>query len=735
VRAVSSAPLTTREAAFGALPALARRAPDVDAVVESLMRELSLDERMQMMSGDLEFWPGLVQMVRGGYGHTPYPGGEIARLGLPGIRFTDGPRGVTLGNSTCFPVSMARGATWDVELETRVGTAMGAEARAQSANLIGSVCINLLYHPAWGRAQETYGEDACHVGEMGAAAVGGLQRHVMACVKHFALNNMENARFQVDVTASDRVLHEVYLRHFKRCIDEGAACVMSAYNSVNGEWCGQNRALLTDILKRRWGFDGFVITDWLYGMRDAERAANAGQDIEMPFRMHYARHLPELVASGAVPAERVDDAARRILRTMLHFAASTEAPRDGAAVVAGDPHRTLAREVARRAIVLLRNESVDGVPLLPLRADALERVAVIGRLADLVNTGDAASSDVRAPDVITPLAGLRAALDCEVVHDDGGDRARAGRLAAAADVAIVVVGYTRADEGEYIDMSGNPELFELFPPLDPDSPIAPDVASLATAVGERGPMGGDRARLTLHDDDEALLLAVAAAQPRTVAVVVTGSAVVTERWREAVPAIVVPWYSGMEGGHALADVLLGNVTPSGRLPCAFPVDAGDLPPFDLHARRVEYGLFHGQQHHDHVGRPPAFPLGWGLSYTEFAYGRPGATLDDESIEVVLDLMNTGDRDGIEVVQCYASAPHSSVERPRRWLVGFDAVPVEAGATTRVRLRVPLTNLAYWDEAHSGFVVEATRYDLVVTPHASSDGVPVGIEVDETKTIP
>ena len=188
-----------------------------------------------MMSGDLEFWPGLVGMLRGGYGRTPYVGGAIARLGLPGIRFCDGPRGVTLGQSTCFPVSMARGATWDVELEERVGAAMGAEARAQGANLIGSVCVNLLHHPAWGRAQETYGEDPCQVGEMGAAAVRGLQRHVMACVKHFALNNMENARFQVDVTASPRVLHEVYLRQFRRCVDEGAACVMSAYNSVNGE--------------------------------------------------------------------------------------------------------------------------------------------------------------------------------------------------------------------------------------------------------------------------------------------------------------------------------------------------------------------------------------------------------------------------------------------------------------------------------------------------------------------
>ena len=280
------------DVAFGALTALAAASPDdLDGVVDSLFDQLSSDERLAMMSGDLEFWPGMVAMLSGGYGHTPYVGGAIERLGYPGIRFCDGPRGVTLGASTCFPVSMARGATWDVWLEERVGMVIGGEARVQGANLIGSVCVNLLYHPAGGRAQETYGEDPCHVGALGAAAVRGLQRHVIACVKHFALNNMENARFQVDVHAEPRVLHEVYLRHFKQCIDAGAGCVMSAYNSVNGHWCGQSRTLLAEILKQDWGFDGFVVTDWIFGIRDAEEAANAGLDIEMPFRMHYACDL------------------------------------------------------------------------------------------------------------------------------------------------------------------------------------------------------------------------------------------------------------------------------------------------------------------------------------------------------------------------------------------------------------------------------------------------------------
>lgn len=717
-----------RDPAFGSLPARAAESPDdLDAVTESLLGELSLDDRICMMSGDLDFWPGLLEMVQGGYNHKPYVGGEIERLGLPGIRFSDGPRGVAVGKSTCFPVSMARGATWDPELEERVGAAIGAEARAQGANIVGSVCINLLHHPAGGRAQETYGEDPVHVGEMGAAAVRGLQRHVMANVKHFALNNMENARFQVDVTASPRVLHEVYLPHFRRCVDEGAASVMSAYNSVNGDWCGHNRVLLTKILRDRWGFEGFVITDWIYGIRDAEAAANAGVDIEMPFHMHYTPNLRRLVDEGKVPRQQVDDAARRIVGTMLRFAASTQPATDDPELVAGPDHRALAREVAQRAAVLLRNEPAGGTPVLPLDAASLRRVALIGPLADLVNTGDVMSSNVRPPHVVTPREGLEAALDCELVHDDGSDPGRAASIAADADVAVVVVGYTAADEGEYIGMTRSRELTALFPPAEPDDPSVPELAKLAGS-GESRPVGGDRERLTLHDADEDLLLTVAAAQPRTVAVLVAGSAVVTERWRDAVPAIVVSWYSGMEGGHALADLLLGTVAPTGRLPCAFPVDEADLPPFDRDAREVEYGLFHGQHHHDHAGKAAAFPFGYGLSYTTFAYGPVEATLGEGHLDVELELTNTGERVGTEVVQCYAEAPESAVERPRRWLVGFTSATVDAGLTTSVHLRIPLERLAYFDEKVDDFVIEATRYDIVLASNAADDGVRSSIEI-------
>jgi len=237
--------------AFGALQTRQPLTPaQIEGIARGLLAQLSLEEKIGMMSGDLSFFPGLLQMGSGGYNRFPLTtAGAVQRLGIPGVRFTDGPRGVMLPEATTFPVSMARGASFDPQLEERIGDAIGREARANGANMIGAVCSNLLRHPAWGRAQESYGEDTYHMGEMGVALTRGVQRHVMACVKHFALNSMENSRFKVDVTADPRTLHEVYLPHFKRVVDAGVSSVMSSYNSLNGEWAGQNKVLLTDVLQ------------------------------------------------------------------------------------------------------------------------------------------------------------------------------------------------------------------------------------------------------------------------------------------------------------------------------------------------------------------------------------------------------------------------------------------------------------------------------------------------------
>lgn len=235
----------------------------IDKAAAILLSVLTPAERLSMLDGDEPFYEGLRTMLFERYNIRPIVMGSVQRLAVPGIRFSDGPRGVCIGNSTAFPVSMARGATFDVELERRVGDAIGKEARAQGANLFAGICINLPRHPAWGRSQETYSEDPLLLGAFGSALTEGAKRHVMPCVKHFALNSMENARFRVDVQVDDAALHEIYLPHFKRVIDAGAVGVMSAYNAINGEWAGQSRLLLTDILRQQWQFRGFVMSDFV----------------------------------------------------------------------------------------------------------------------------------------------------------------------------------------------------------------------------------------------------------------------------------------------------------------------------------------------------------------------------------------------------------------------------------------------------------------------------------------
>jgi beta-glucosidase len=707
--------------AFGALDSPAPLTDEqIEARARELLGQLTPDEKLGLMDGDTPFWPGLTEMMApGGYASRPWVAGAVPRLGIPGIRFVDGPRGIIMKGATTFPVSMARGATWDPALEERVGDVIGRELRALGGNFFGGVCINLLRHPAWGRAQETYGEDPRHLGALGAALARGVQRHVMACVKHYALNSMENARFKVDVTIDPRSLHEIYLRHFRAVVEAGVASVMSAYNSVNGEWCGQNRALLTGVLKQQWGFRGFVMTDFIFGMRDARTAALSGQDVEMPFSMHFHRHLKSLVERGEVPQSRVDDAALRVLRQQVRFGQGRAAANYPAAVVGCAEHRELAREVAQKSIVLLRNEDA-ALPLAGVR-----RVALIGRLAAVPNTGDGGSSNTQPDHVFTPLEGLQAALGGDAVtFDDGADLDAAAKVATAADAAVVVVGYTHEDEGEYIPPDMIPMFAPGFPPPTPaEEPLARKILpGHGQQEGGFSP-GGDRERLTLHPRDEALIQRVAAANPRTVVVLMAGSAVITEAWREQVRALLVLWYPGMEGGHALADVLLGRVNPGGRLPCGFPRRADDLPVFDRSATKITYDLWHGYRKLAHDGAGAAFPFGFGLSYTSFAHSnlhvKKAQLAATEPLEVTVDVTNTGARAGDDVVQLYVFVPQSRVERAARELKAFARVTLAAGETKTVTLNVPASELAYYDLAR-GWTVEPTEYVALVARHAEDD---------------
>ncbi len=566
------------EPTAGSEPATDRPA-DPATRARELVSAMTPEEKLWCLDGDAPFWAGLAYLAEAGYHKSPFRSGRIDRLGWDGFAFCDGPRGVVVDRATCFPVAMARGATFDPELEERVGEAIGRELRAVGADLYGGVCVNVLRHPAWGRAQETYGEDPFHVGEMGAAVTRGVQRHAMACVKHFACNSMENARFTVDVTVDEAALHDVYLPHFRRIVAEGVAAVMTAYNSVNGEWCGQNRALVTDILRDEWGFEGFVISDWIFGIRDAALSLRAGLDVEMPYRMIRAGGLRPALDEGEASWDEVALAAERVVTTRLRFEDVLCRPAPDRSILACPEHRALAREVATRSVVLLRNEPVEGRPVLPLELAAGDRLALFGRLSRAVDLGDGGSSDVWAPEVATVADGVGAALPgIPIVHADEADPGSVTAVAASAAAAVVVVGYTRDDEGEYIGELATGELRHLFPAEDDPELVESFAASIAEERTIAPPpyverrsdggfaVGGDRTSLRLHDEDVALIRAVAAANPRTVVSVVAGSAVIVSEWDRAVPAVLQSWYAGMEGGHGLADVLVGHADPSGRLP-------------------------------------------------------------------------------------------------------------------------------------------------------------------------
>ncbi|OPG14361.1 glycoside hydrolase family 3 C-terminal domain-containing protein [Microbispora sp. GKU 823] len=726
---------TTSPTAFSAAVAAVRAGRPVDEAADELLSRMTREERLWLLDGDLEFWPGMADMMTNGYNLTPIPMGRVERLGIPGLLFSDGPRGVVMGKSTAFPVSMARGATWDVDLEERVGTAIGRELRAQGANFFGGVCVNLPRHPAWGRVQETYGEDPILLGEFGAALTRGVQRNAMAVVKHFALNSMENARFKVDVTADDAALHEVYLAHFRRIVDEGVSGVMTAYNSVNGEWAGQNEHLMEGVLRGMWGFEGVTVSDFIWGLRDAAASLRAGLDVEEPFRQQRAQHLPADLEEGRASWDDVDRAARRVLRTQLrHYAALTE-PEPPLDVVFSPEHRALAREVAARGMVLLKNDPVGDAPLLPLHRDALTSLAVVGRLADVANTGDNGSSDVRAPEVVTALRGLTEAIpQARIIHVADDDPAAAAAAAAQADVAVVVAGYTAADEGEWVggDVLADPGLLALFPPPG-DDPAGQSFASFLAEPGavdsiSGGSAGGDRPSLRLRPVDADIIRAVAAANPRTVVVIVTAGAVITEEWRDAVPAVLVSWYSGCEGGRALADVLLGDADAAGRLPYSIPAAEEHLPYFDRDATAITYDKWFGQRLLDRDGHAPAFPLGFGLSYTSFALGDLTLSAPDgDSFTGVVTVTNTGSRAGRHVVQLYGRPTGIDAvadDFPTRVLLGFATVDLAAGASARVTVRASTRPLRRWTP--TGFVpasppavIEAASYagdpDAVTAP--------------------
>ncbi|WP_166979766.1 beta-glucosidase [Paramicrobacterium fandaimingii] len=616
---------------------------------------------------------------------------------VPSIMLTDGPHGVRkqAGDSdhlgiadsvpaTCFPPAVALGSTFDPALLERVSVALGEEAQAENVGVLLGPGINIKRSPLCGRNFEYLSEDPFVSGELGSALVRGLQSQgVGASLKHFAANNQEHDRMRASSDVDERPLREIYLRGFERVVTaEQPWTVMCSYNRINGVYASENHWLLTDVLRDDWDFEGLVVSDW-GAVNVRTDGLVAGLDLEMP--SSGGRTDAEIVAAvrdGSLDESVLDDAATRIVSIVQKAIANA---RDDAAYDSG-AHHALAREVAGRSIVLLKNDD----DLLPLQPTA--SIAVIGEFARTPRYQGAGSSLINPTQLDDALTSIRSRHDnpdavtfAPGFTIDGSDDAaladEAVAAASAVDVAVIFAGLPAAEESE----------------------------------------GFDREHIDLPAAQLELIDNVAAANPKTV-VVLSNGGVVRLPFADSVPAILEGWLLGQAGGSATADVLFGDVNPSGRLAETIPMRLQDTPAYlefpgeHGHVRYGE-GIFVGYRWYDARDADVAFPFGHGLSYTTFDYGDVAVTADAAGVTARVRVTNSGERAGREVVQLYAGLPESTVQRAPRELKGFAAVELAAGESRDVEIVVARGDLAYWDIRVHSFVVEGGEY--VVSVGASS----------------
>jgi beta-glucosidase len=659
-----------------------------------LLDWLSLEEKVRLMSGSTRLEDLLEPLVAKGdhYNDSPYPAGGSEKIGLPPLMFCDGPRGVVCGTgkSTCFPVPLCRGAGFDPALERKIGKAIGREVKAWGGNLFGGVCVNLPWHPGWGRSQETYGEDSFALGKMGAALVEGVQsEQVMACVKHYAFNSMEISRFKVNIDCDPRTEREVFLPHFKDCVDAGASAVMSAYNRFRGTCCGQNDYLLRRILKEEWDFDGFVLSDFLTGINNTVEAANAGQDLEMCCAIYFGDRLVQAVRDGFVHEERINDSVLRIIRTIITFEEGRKNPVPSDSPVLGcKRHQALALQSAREGITLLQNRHhalpLNSNPHSPMRK--FKRLALIGRLGNLKNLGDNGSSKVFPAHTVTILEGLEKAVpDMEIVFYAGSNTEHGKNLARESDAVIFVAGYDHLDEGEY-------------------------------AYGENShtKSAGDRTKgLSLHDDEVKMIREAGPENKRSAVVLIGGGTILITDWKDSVSSILMAYYPGQEGGTAIAEILLGKLSPSGKLPFVLPVKEEDLPRIQWDTENQWYDYYHGYRKLEKEGTVPLLPYGFGLSYTSFKIRRPYFETDGKTITASCTVQNSGGMDGDEVVQMYVGFKNSKIDRPVKTLCGFSRVHLRVREEKKISISCPAERLRFYNTAKGIFELEHMEYELYI----------------------
>ena len=638
---------------------------DFAARAKQVVAQMTLDEKIAQLHG-----------IRDATNYRIVPG--LPRLGIPALTVCNGPAGVGPagggheGKATALPAPIALAATWDVEAARAHGDVAGGEAVLLGNILMEAPDINIARTPHNGRTFESFGEDPYLSARLAVADVQGMQSHpLIANVKHYAGNNQEQDRLRVNDVIDERTLRELYLPAFEAAIVEGqCASIMGAYNKVNGFFCCENDVLLNQILKGDWKFTGFVTSDF-NAVHSTVPTAKAGLDLEMPTGTYWGDALKTAVNAGEVPVSLLDEKLVRRFRTMMQRGVWDNPPVRGP-IPAGNAD--IALKLGAEGIVLLKNTGGQ----LPLKADAIHTLAVIGPFAARAMTGGGGSSLVSPILTVAPVEGIQKLVGGNVTirEDAGTNPAAAAAIAKAADVAILMLG-DRQGEGR-------------------DHPIA------------------------LSADQDALATAVLAANPHTIVVLKSGGPLLLP-WIDQAPAILEAWYPGEEDGAAVAAVLFGTVNPSGKLPITFPKRDEDLPtntpaqyPGVQNEAQYSEGLLVGYRWYDAKQIEPLFAFGHGLSYTTFAYKdlKVGSPANDMHVTVDFDLTNTGTRPGAEVAQIYVALPSlPNVPQPPRQLKGFSRVELAAGQTAHVTMTLDARAFSYWDVATHGWKVAPGRYTI------------------------
>ncbi len=680
--------------------------------IDDIIKSMTLEEKIAML-----------------HGKNMFSSAGIPRLGIADVEYADGPFGIreemephswnslhlSTDSATFFPTGSALAATWSTEWAYAYGRAMSHEARLRGKDMILGPAINIQRIPTGGRTYEYLSEDPLLSGQLAVAYTRGAQEQGTAvCLKHYALNNQENYRGFVDVRVSDRAMHEIYLRPFEMAVREADAWgVMAAYNKVNGRWCSENELLLNTILRRQWGFPGMVISDW-GGVHSTVDAVVAGLNVEMPGDRYLGKALLDSVRAGSVSENVINQRVREILRVCLTVEPVAKEVANSQPV--GNPEEMgVALEVARRSVVLLKNDPLANSKheerLLPIDLQHVRSIAVVGENAVTPMAQGGVGAGVKTRCEITPLEGLRQLLGNRVKITYARDN-EAVKAAKRVDLVIFFAGNNRKVETE----------------------------------------GSDRTTIALPSGQDHLARSLAKANKRLITVIVSGAPVDVSTLKEVSPALLASWFNGSMGGLALAEVLTGKVSPSGKLPMSWPNRLEDVPAYATHSypqqqptntqEDIFVGLVNkksnertqqlvanyaeeslvGYRWYDCKGIGVAYPFGHGLSYARFEYSDLRLTPTAEGLDVQFVLKNLSPTDAEEVAQVYVSRPLSHIDRPAKELKAFQRIALKAGQQKTVTIAVRRKDLCHWDEAAQTWMLEPGSLSVYVG--GSSDNLPL-----------